>query len=249
MNFELLLIPLGFVCGIISSTTGSPSLLSFPILLAAGYSPLHANIINTIGVAMPSTIGGSLGYRAELRNEGRNIYIIAVTGCIGGAIGAVLLLLLGSRVFDVVVPWLLIVAAVLVIAGPTIVRKLVRREESKDRVRPAVLFTFAGSIYGGYFGAGVGPILVAAYVLLLRGGIQRANSLKVVVVLASNATAAIYFALFGPVEWRAVVALVFSSIAGGYVGAHTARRMPDWLLRSAVAVGALLAAIVQIAKP
>ncbi|HEX3732450.1 MAG TPA: sulfite exporter TauE/SafE family protein [Mycobacteriales bacterium] len=246
MNTVLLLVGLGFVGGVIASTAGSPSLLSFPILLALGYPPLVANVTNTVGIVMPTTIGGSLGYRAELKNEGRKAVLLVLAGGLGGAVGGGLLLLLGGRAFEVVVPWLLVCAAVLVLAGPWVVRRVFRGGEPKGRTAPALAITFAFSIYGGYFGAGVGPMLVAAYGLLLRGGVQRANALKVLVVLAANLAATIFFAIFGPVDWNAVLALATSSVIGGYVGAHTARRMPDWLLRTAVAGSAVAAAVIQL---
>ncbi|MGH3426669.1 MAG: sulfite exporter TauE/SafE family protein [Terriglobales bacterium] len=246
MDTVLLLVGLGFVCGVIASTAVSPSLLSFPVLLALGYPPLVANVTNTVGMAMPTTLGGSLGYRARLKNEGGNAAWLALAGGLGGAAGGGLLLLLGRRAFEIVGPWLLVCAAVLVLAGPWVVRGVFRGREPKGRTAPALALTFAFSIYGGYFGAGVGPMLVGAYGLLLRGGVQRANALKVLVVLAGNLAATIFFAFFGPVDWDAVLALAASSIVGGYVGAHTARRMPDWLLRAAVAGSAVVAAVIQL---
>ncbi len=242
----LLLVPLGFVCGVIASTAGSPSLLSFPVLLAAGYSPLQANVTNTVGIVLPTTIGGSLGYRDKLKDEGCNALTLAVAGGLGGALGGGLLLLLGERVFEAAVPALLIGAAVLVVVGPWIVRKVSQTRELTDRMRPATVSTFLFAVYGGYFGAGVGPLLVGTYALALGGGIQRANALKVLTVLAMNSTATVFFALFGPVDWSAALTLTASSVAGGYVGAHTARRMPEQLLRGAIATSALVAAIMQM---
>jgi uncharacterized membrane protein YfcA len=242
----LLLVPLGFVCGIIASTAGATSLLSFPILLAAGYSPLQANVTNTVGIVMPTTLGGSLGYRDRLKDEGHNALVLAAVGGLGGGLGGGLLLLLGERVFEAVVPALLICAAALVLVGPWIVRRISRARELPDRRCSATVSTFLFAIYGGYFGAGVGPLLVGTYVLALRGGIQRANALKVLVVLATNSTATILFVIFAPVDWSAALALTVSSVAGGYAGAHTARRMPEQLLRGAIAFGALASAIMQL---
>ncbi|KAA8881922.1 sulfite exporter TauE/SafE family protein [Nocardia colli] len=242
----LLLVPLGFVCGVVASTAGSPSLFSFPLLLAAGYPAVAANVTNTVGMVMPTTLGGSLGYRDRLREEGRSAWELALAGGLGGGLGGGLLLLLGERVFEAVIPSLLIGAAVLVLVGPWIVRRAARSAESVDRPRIAVVVTFVLGIYGGYFGAGVGPLLVSSYVITFTGGIQRSNALKVLVVLAVNITATMLFALFGPVDWLAVAALGVAGVAGGYVGARTARRMPDSLLRAAVATSAAIAASLQI---
>ncbi|MFB8282646.1 sulfite exporter TauE/SafE family protein [Nocardia colli] len=242
----LLLVPLGFVCGVVASTAGSPSLLSFPVLLAAGYSPVQANVTNTVGMVMPTTLGGSLGYRDKLREEGHTALGLAVAGGLGGTLGSGLLLLLGERVFQAVIPSLLVGAAALVLVGPWMVRRVARTDDPVDRPRAAIVVTFLLSIYGGYFGAGVGPLLVSGYVTTLAGGIQRSNALKVMVVLAVNSTATILFALYGPVDWLAVAALAVSSIAGGYMGSHIARRLPDPLLRGVVAASALIAAALQI---
>ncbi|WP_167829170.1 TSUP family transporter [Nocardia brasiliensis] len=242
----LLLIPLGFVCGVVASTAGSPSLLSFPILLAAGYSPVAANVTNTVGMVMPTTLGGSLGYRDKLKSEREIALGLAVAGGSGGAAGGGLLLLLGERAFEAAIPSLLIGAAVLVLAGPSLVQWVSRTGESIDRPRAAIVVTFFLAIYGGYFGAGVGPLLVSAYVTTLMGGVQRANALKVMVVLSVNLTATMLFVLWGPVDWLAVMALGVASVVGGYLGSRVARRMPDLLLRGAVAASALVAAILQI---
>ncbi|MGH3803245.1 MAG: sulfite exporter TauE/SafE family protein, partial [Pseudonocardiaceae bacterium] len=202
-----------------------------------------------VGMVMPTTMGGSLGYRAKLKDEGGNtVLLLAIAGSIGGAVGGGLLLILGSRAFEVVVPWLLIGAAGLVLTGPWVIRKIFEHREPKSRMGAALAVTFVFSIYGGYFGAGVGPMLVAAYGLLLSGGIQRSNALKVLVSFAANLASTIFFVFLAPVDWSAVLALAASSVAGGYAGAHTARHMPDWLLRAVVAGGAVVVAIFQVAQ-
>ncbi|MBB3045245.1 TSUP family transporter [Nocardioides soli] len=245
---QALVVLAGFGAGILTSSVGVASLLSFPFLLAVGLPPVTANVSNTIGL-VPGGLGGAVGYREELRAEPAiTRQVIALTG-VAGAVGAALLLALPPGVFEAIVPWLILVTCLVVGAQPRISRWLaVRREraghDGSPRVRLSpvtILFVLLTGVYGGYFGAGAGVMMIATLALGLDIDLRVIGGIRTASLLASNLVAAVIFTVVADVDWAVVGLLAVSSIVGGYVGARVARRMSVSLLRSLVVVAGVVA--------
>jgi uncharacterized membrane protein YfcA len=243
---QLVVLLAGLGAGVLTSTVGIASLLSFPVLVAVGLPPVVANASNTVGLT-PGALSGSWGYRSELREHPRVAAIVLGTCAAGSVVGAVLLLALPAAVFEGVVPWLILGTCLLVGAQPRLSARLRSRrgEEADDRlhVSPAtgVFATITGA-YGGYFGAGSGVMMLAVLGLGTDLPFRVANALKTLAVLAANLVASIIFVFAADLEWRAVVLLAAGSVVGGYVGARIGRRLPASLLRAGIVVAGLVGA-------
>jgi hypothetical protein len=243
----LLLVGVGLVTGVLNSIAGGGSLLSFPVLLALGYPPLTANVTNTVGV-FPSSTGAAFGYRRELKGQAGRFALLAAV-CVGGSLlGAWLLLVLPESTFEAAVPALIALASLLVLVQPWLQRSLARRrrsgaETSLWRRWPVLLVTLAISTYGGYFGAAMGVLFIATLGLFLRDSLQRVNALKNTLTAVVNGTAAVAFMFLGPVVWSVALALGASTAVGGVAGARLARRLSDRVLRLAVVLIGLAAAV------
>ena len=236
----------GVFAGAINTVVGSGTLVTFPVLLAVGYGPVTANVSNTLGL-VPGSVSGAIGYRAELAGQRRRILVLGTAALLGGITGAVLLLSLPSEAFETIVPVLIAMALVLVIAQPRLTRALAaRRAEVRPHGGP-VLWTgvFGTGIYGGYFGAAQGVILLALFGIAIPEDLQRLNALKNVLAAMINGVAAVVFLFFATVAWLPALLLAVGSAAGGQLGAKIGRRLSPAVLRGViVAVG--IAAIVQL---
>lgn len=246
---QIIVVFAGFGAGILSSSVGVASLLSFPVLLAVGLPPVVANVSNTIGL-IPAGLGGAWGYRRELRTyPAITRTVIVVTG-VGGAAGAALLLGLPAGVFEAVVPWLILGTCVLVGTQQRISRFLASRLPDGE-VRPArvvlgpvtLAFVALTGVYGGYFGAGAGVMMIAVLAFGLDISFTTISAIRTVSVMASNIVAGVIFALVAEVDWTAVLLLAAGSIGGGYVGARIARVLPTVVLRTAVVIAGVSAAV------
>ncbi|WP_039641918.1 sulfite exporter TauE/SafE family protein [Streptomyces sp. 769] len=240
----------GLGAGTINTIVGSGTLITFPVLLAVGLPPVTANVSNSLGL-VPGSISGAIGYRRELRGQGRRVLRLATAALIGGLTGAVLLLALPSRTFDTVVPALIAVALVLVVAQPRLAAAVRARRARNGTVahRDGGLALFVGlllaSVYGGYFGAAQGIIYLSLMGVLLSDDLQRVNALKNVLTALVNGVAAIFFLFVADFDWTAVALIAIGSALGGQLGATIGRRLPPTALRAViVAVG--LVAIVQL---
>ncbi|GGX02322.1 sulfite exporter TauE/SafE family protein [Streptomyces noursei] len=240
----------GLGAGTINTIVGSGTLITFPVLLAVGLPPVTANVSNSLGL-VPGSISGAIGYRRELRGQGRRVLRLATAALIGGLTGAVLLLALPSSAFDTVVPALIAVALVLVVAQPRLAAAVRARRARNGTAahRDGGLALFAGlllaSVYGGYFGAAQGIIYLSLMGVLLSDDLQRINALKNVLAALVNGVAAIFFLFVADFDWTAVALIAIGSALGGQVGATIGRRLPPTALRAViVAVG--LVAIVQL---
>jgi uncharacterized membrane protein YfcA len=223
----------GLAAGTINTIVGSGSLITFPLLLAFGYAPLDANVSNTVGL-VPGSISGAIGYRRELVGQrSRAIRLGFVSGA-GGLTGGVLLLAFPGA-FEAIVPILIFVALVLVAVGPRLSRALAQhRHAEAHKSWPLVLTLFGTAIYGGYFGAGQGIIMIALLTIFLPDDLQRLNGLKNVLAALVNGVAAILFMLVAPVHWGVALLIAVGSIAGGQIGARVGRRLPAPVLRLAI---------------
>ena len=230
----------GLAAGTINTIVGSGSLITFPLLLAFGYAPLDANVSNTVGL-VPGSISGALGYRRELVGQrSRAIRLGMVTGS-GGLVGGLLLLAFPGA-FAAIVPILIAVALVLVALGPRLSTALAaHRHADAHRSWPLATLLFFTAIYGGYFGAGMGIIMIALLAIFVPDDIQRLNGLKNVLAGLINGVAAILFVFIAPVHWDVALLIAAGSTVGGQLGAGVGRRLPAPLLRAAIICVGLLA--------
>lgn len=244
---HLALLGAGLGAGVMTSTVGVASLLSFPILVALGIPPVVANASNTVGLT-PGAVTGSFGYRAELREHPVVTTTIIGTCAVGAVGGAVLLLALPPGVFEAVVPWLILGTCLLVGAQPRVSRWLKTADSppphERTRLTPVTTFfsTLVG-VYGGYFGAGSGVMMMAVLGFGSNLEFRILNALKTLAILASNLVASIIFIAVAELDWTAVMLLAAGSIVGGYVGARIGRRLNPTLLRSLIVVVGVSAAV------
>jgi uncharacterized membrane protein YfcA len=230
----------GIAAGTINTVVGSGTLITFPTLLAVGLSPVTANVSNTVGLVF-GTISGSWGYRAELVGQRARILRLGSASLIGGIIGAVLLLVLPSSAFDAIVPVLILLGVVLVILGPRISRAVAARHAGRGGlphhgaawVWPAV---GGAGVYGGYFGAAQGVLLMAVLGIGVDDTMQRHNATKNVLAAIVNGVAAVLFIVAADVDWRAAGLIAVGSVIGGQIGATVGRRLSPNLLRAVIVV-------------
>jgi uncharacterized membrane protein YfcA len=217
-----------FVAGAINSVAGGGTLVSFPTLVWLGLNSVSANATSTVAI-WPGTVGSAWGYRRELREAETRFRVLIVPSLIGGIIGALLLKVTPASVFDRLVPFLILFATLLFMAQEAIQRRLKTADAASHHsarwLVGALLFQFAVGVYGGYFGAGIGILMLAALSIMGLSDIHEMNSLKVVFGGAINGIAAAYFIWAGMVYWPDVLVMAVGAILGGWGGAGTARRM------------------------
>lgn len=232
----------GIAAGGINVVVGSGSLITFPTMLAVGYPPVVANVSNNIGL-VPGGITGVLGYRPELKGQRDRLVRLGVASVLGSVLGGVLLLSLPERAFQFIVPVLIGLACVLVVVQPRLNRWLTaRREAAHPHGGPPLWLGVLGAgMYGGYFGAAQGVVLIGLLGTFLDDDLQRINAAKNLLSLLVNSTAAVLFAVFAPVDWQAVLLVALGAAIGGHLGARVARRLPSSFLRAIVVVIGVLA--------
>ncbi|HEV7207527.1 MAG TPA: sulfite exporter TauE/SafE family protein [Mycobacteriales bacterium] len=226
----------GFLAGTINAVAGGGSLISFPALLAVGVPSVPANVTNTVAL-WPGYAGSVVGYRAELSEERARTVALGLTSLVGAVLGAVLLLTTPASVFTALVPWLVLSACALLAVQPRVAAWVAGRagERGHDSFRlPLHLGVLASSVYGAYFGAGLGVMLLGVLGILLADPLSKLNGLKNALSLSINTVALLAFVVFGPVRWLAVLVMAVTSLAGGFVGARLARRLSSRVLRIVV---------------
>lgn len=236
----------GLAAGTINTVVGSGTLITFPVLLAFGYAPVTANVSNTIGL-VPGAISGAIGYRRELAGQWGRALRLGTMTALGAITGAVLLLVLPASAFKDVVPVFIAIALVLTVLQPRLNRQL--SAHAAARSRKALLLLPAGvyitGVYGGYFGAGQGILLLAIFGVMLPQSLHHSNALKNVLAGLANGVAGVYFVFAAHVEWGPAAIIAVTSILGGQIGARYGRRLHPTALRMlVVAVG--VAAIVDL---
>jgi uncharacterized membrane protein YfcA len=248
---HLAIIAAGLGAGVLTSTVGVASLISFPALIALGIPPVVANASNTIGL-LPGAMSGSFGYRRELREVSRRTTIVVVLTCAIGAIGgAALLLALPAGVFAAAAPWLILFTCLIVGVQPWISGRLRSRRaaphENRTVITPAITFFAAlTGVYGGYFGAGAGVMMMAVLGLGLDLELRILNGLKTLSLLAANLVASVIFVFVADLNPTAILLLAIGSVAGGYVGSHIGRRIPSGLLRGLIVIAGIVAAVLML---
>jgi uncharacterized membrane protein YfcA len=232
----------GIAAGTINTVVGSGTLITFPTLLAVGVPPVTANVSNTVGL-VPGSVSGAVGYRRELRGQRGRLLRLGSASLLGGISGAVLLLALPPEAFRTIVPALIGLGCVLVVLQPTIGRRVAARAEARGRVRehgPAWVWVlvFLTGVYGGYFGAAQGVLLMAVMGIGINESLQRLNGTKNVLAGLVNAVAAAVFIAVADVDWAVAGLVAAGTVIGGAVGASVGRRLPATALRMViVAVG------------
>jgi len=238
--------------GAVNALAGGGTLITFPALLAAGIPPLTANVTNTVALC-PGYLGAALAQRADLVTQRGWMRRTLPAALLGGFAGGSLLLMTGERIFDALVPYLILFAAGLVAVQEPLRAWLLRRADAAGgpaggttplagaeaaSARWAVPAVGATAVYSGYFGAGASVIILAGLGLTLGGPLPRINALKQTLALASNVAAALLFVFTGPVAWRPVLVMAVATFAGGTLGGRLAGRMsPVWLRRVVVVIG------------
>ncbi len=246
----LLLAAAAFAAGAINAVAGGGSLVSFPALLAVGYSSKVSNVTNTVAL-WPGYIGGSYGYRGELRRQRRRIALLTLPCVLGALAGSAILLATSESVFDRIVPALIVFACLLMAVQDRLAAWAQTHHlssQAEDHV-PAFLHaaTFALAVYGAYFGAGLGIMTLAVLGILLPDDLQHSNALKGLLSALINSVAVLWFGLFGPVEWAPVAVMGLAALAGGYLGVGVARRLGKrWLRLTVIAYGLVVAGVLVV---
>jgi uncharacterized membrane protein YfcA len=236
----------GIGAGIVNTVVGSGTLITFPVLLFVGYSPFTANVSNSLGL-VPGSLSGAHGYRRELAGQRSRIVRFGLVSAVGAGSGAALLLILPPSAFAAIVPFFIALALVAVVLQPWLNRRLARRrtERHPHGGRLALALDYGSAVYGGYFGAAQGILMLALFGVTLDEDLQRINALKNVLAAIVNFTAAVVFVFATHLAWAAVGLLAVGSTLGGQIGSRVGRRLPPPALRAAiVAIG--LAAIAKL---
>jgi uncharacterized protein len=227
----------GLAAGTINTVVGSGTLITFPVLLAFGYAPVTANVSNTIGL-VPGSISGAVGYRRELAGQRSRAIRLGASSVLGGITGAILLLLAPASVFKAIVPLFIAIALALVVLQPRLKALLAKREIDAVHERGVVvaLAVYLTGVYGGYFGAAQGILLLGILGVALTQDLHRTNALKNVLAGLTNGVAAVYFILATHVDWGPAGIIAATSIIGAQLGARYGRRLPPTALRALIVV-------------
>ncbi len=234
----------GIAAGTINTVVGSGTLITFPVLLAFNYAPVVANVSNTIGL-VPGSAAGAWGYRHELAGQRRRAVPLLLASTLGGIVGSILLLTLPASAFKAIVPAFIVIALVLIVLQPRLSKAIrVRRRSGSERAGPAATAgVFASGVYGGYFGAAQGILLLAILGLAVDDDLQRINALKVVLAGLVNLVAGIVFVFAAHIAWLPALLIAVGSILGGVLGARYGRRLPPAALRAIIVVVGIVAIV------
>jgi uncharacterized membrane protein YfcA len=251
------LLAAGLAAGTINTVVGSGTLITFPTLLAFGYSPVLSNVTNTVGL-VPGVVSGVHGYRRELKGQRARLLLLGSASLLGGVTGAILLLTLPAGAFKAIVPALIGVALVLVVAQPALAAWVGRRQAARGgrgeagRANAAGgpvlwLLIFGTGVYGGYFGAAQGVILIGLLGIAFTDGLQRLNAAKNVLAALVNGVAAVIFIASTHIAWGAAGLIAAGSILGGQLGARIGRRLPPAALRGVIVCVGIVALVKLLA--
>jgi hypothetical protein len=234
----------GLAAGAVNSIVGSGSLITFPTLIALGYPPVLANVSNTVGL-VPGSASAVVAYRPELVGQRDRLLRLGTASLLGGTTGALLLLALPGSVFEGVVPVLILAAAVLMAVQPRVGAWVAARGGHHPHGRlPLVLGVYLTGIYGGYFGAAQGVVLIALLATFLDDHLQRLNAAKNVLAMVVNGVAGVIFILVSHISWPVAGLIAAGSIVGGQLGGRFGRRLPAEVLRAVIVVGGVAVAAI-----
>jgi uncharacterized protein len=239
----LLLVAVGAAAGIVNGLAGGGTLIAFPVLLALGYPALTSNVTCTVGLWSGYT-GGMAGFKVEVVEQRKILRVLAIPSAVGAVVGSILLLTTPPSGFERAAPWLVLAASLLFAAQPLVARMVRRRAtEGRPRHHGVVAGTFLASIYGGYFGAGLGVILLAVLGLTLNETVARSSALRTVLSVLANGVAALAFIVAASVAWEAAGLLAIGALVGGFLGARLVRRLSPTVLRVVVVLFGLATTI------
>jgi uncharacterized protein len=230
----------GLAAGTINTVVGSGTLITFPTLLGFGFPPVLANVSNNVGL-VPGVLSGIHGYRKELRGQRARMLRLGSASLLGGLVGAILLLVLPQSAFKAIVPALIALALIMVVGQPWLAKKVAARQKAREegaenQVGGPVLWVlvFLMGIYGGYFGAAQGILLLGLLGITFSDNLQRINAVKNVLACVVNAVAAVVFIAATHIDWAAAGLIAAGSVIGGQIGARVGRRLPPWALRALI---------------
>jgi uncharacterized membrane protein YfcA len=234
----------GIAAGTINTVVGSGTLITFPTLLAFGYAPLVANVSNNIGL-VPGTISGAWGYRRLLAGQRARLMPLALASTAGGIVGAVLLLSLPPNAFKAIVPFFIGLALVLIVTQRWINRLIGdrRRGDGEGAGPAAIAGVFGSGIYGGYFGAAQGIMLLAILGLTVDDELQRLNAAKVVLAGTVNLVAGVIFIFAAHVDWAVAGLIAAGSVLGGVLGSRFGQKLPPVALRAIIVIVGVVAIV------
>ena len=242
----VLLAAAGVVTGAINAVAGGGSLVSFPALLATGYGPLVANVTNLIAT-LPGYVSAAASSHPDLAGQGPRVRALSAAAAAGAVVGTTLLLIGPENLFATLAPWLVLLACALLALQPVVSRWVTRAHPHHPAPTRLVATVGVASVYGGYFGAGLGIVLLAAMALALDEDLRQINAVKQMLSLTIAAVSAVAVAVFGPVAWSAALLVGAGTLVGGRVGVGVARRLPEPVLRGAViALGVTVAVVLLV---
>jgi uncharacterized membrane protein YfcA len=240
----------GTAAGAVNTIVGSGTLITFPVLLAVGYPPVLANVTNTVGLT-PGSVSGAVGYRSELAGQRARLVSLGVASVLGGLTGAILLLTLPPGAFRAIVPVLIAISLVLVLLQSRLSRRLAASAPPDRPARGGAALhagVYGAGIYGGYFGAAQGVLLIGLLGLFLHEDLQRINAAKNVLAALVNGMAALVFVAVSDVAWSAAGLIAVGSVIGGQLGASVGRRVPSPVLRALIVVVGVIAIVKILAS-
>ena len=235
------------VAGAVNAIAGGGSLISFPALLAAGLPPVIASVTNTVAMC-PGYLGATLAQRKDLAGQGKRAALLRPAAAAGGGAGALLRRHTNPRAFDVIVPFLILIAAILIGTQDWLRRRLLARVPAAHAALLAVVPIALAAVYGGYFGAGMGVMVLAVLGVTLGDSLIRINAMKQTVSLVVNISAALVFAVTGPVDWTMTLVMAGAALVGGALGGMFSTRIPPAVLRWSVVVIGVGVSVVYFAK-
>jgi uncharacterized membrane protein YfcA len=246
LNTDLLLIAAGFSAALVNSVAGGGQLLAFPAMVFSGVPSVVANASATVAL-FPGLFAASFAYRGHFKHlEGipfKQALIVSITG---GFVGALLLLLTPQTMFDFIIPWLLLLASFVFIFGRPV--SMMFKRKLRMGVAGVLALQFGVAVYGGYFGGGLGIVLLGVWTLLGHTDIHALNAYKTLLAGGLNGAAIVLFVLTGTVAWHGTLFMLVGAVSGGYVGAHTARRMNPDHVRKVVSVISVAVTIAFFAR-
>ncbi|MEV0090651.1 sulfite exporter TauE/SafE family protein [Streptomyces sp. NPDC050738] len=237
----------GIAAGAINAVVGSGTLITFPTLLAFGYPPVLANVSNNVGL-VPGVLSGAYGYRRELKGQRARLIRFGAASLVGGLVGALLLLQLPAEAFQSVVPVLILTACVLVLLQPRLSRWAQQRQAREDGGIPLWLGVLGTGVYGGYFGAAQGVLLMGLFGTFIRDTMQRLNAMKNVLASIVNGVAAVVFIAVSEVDWAVAGLIAAGSTVGGLLGSKVGRNLPPTVLRWVIVVVGTTASVIMIVR-
>ncbi|HSW39781.1 MAG TPA: sulfite exporter TauE/SafE family protein [Acidobacteriota bacterium] len=247
-SLDLLLVALAAVAaGAINAIGGGGTLITFPMLLAIGISPISANVTNTIALC-PGFIGGILGQFKDLAGQGRRFRLFLCASAVGGTVGSILLFSSGERLFMSLVPYLILVASCLIalqgVLGKRLVHRTVMMDAATGSETKAVILVGIIAIYGGYFGVAMSVVILALLGLMINDSLTRLNAIKQTIAFGANGAAACLFIFSGKVVWLIALVMAVGALVGGVLGGRLAGHIkPDTLRWTVVSIGFVLAVI------